>query len=181
MQQAARHAAAISWMPTLLPPSHPVTPLSTVTTPFSQDTYYEQSAKLLAEASGQMQQEVRNLFPTVANTGVIPHHHAPPAASWDAPADAAVAAKEADLEARRRWAGLDTKAVVCGERWADLIHRGVCEEEGHSQQLAGRAWLFAAYRPSRVVSRRVSHRCGCCNFRSYISVIVVVVVQPGRC
>lgn len=67
----------------------------------TQDTYYEQSAKLLAEASGQMQQEVRNLFPTVANTGVIPHHHAPPAASWDAPADAAVAAKEADLEARR--------------------------------------------------------------------------------
>lgn len=50
-----------------------------------------------------MQQEVRNLFPTVANTGVISHHHAPPAASWDAAADAAVAAKEADLEARRRW------------------------------------------------------------------------------
>lgn len=69
-----------------------------------QDTYYEQSAKLLAEASGQMQQEVRNLFPTVANTGVIPHHHAPPAASWDAAADATIAAKEADLEARRRWA-----------------------------------------------------------------------------
>jgi hypothetical protein len=48
-----------------------------------------------------MQQEVRNLFPTVANTGVIPHHHAPPAASWDAPADAVSAAKEVELEARR--------------------------------------------------------------------------------
>jgi hypothetical protein len=34
-----------------------------------QDTFYQENAKLLAEASGQMQQEVRNLFPTVANTG----------------------------------------------------------------------------------------------------------------
>lgn len=76
------------------PPPHPLH-LHT------QDTYYDASAKLLAEASGQMQQEVRNLFPTVANTGVISHHHAPPAASWDAAADAAIAVKESELEARR--------------------------------------------------------------------------------
>jgi hypothetical protein len=71
-----------------------------------------------------MQQEVRNLFPTVANTGVISHHHAPPAASWDAAADAVVAAKEADLEARRRWGLLmmglqQTMVVVC---WIGLCH-----------------------------------------------------------
>jgi hypothetical protein len=36
-----------------------------------QDTFYQENAKLLAEASEQMQQEVRNLFPTVANTGVL--------------------------------------------------------------------------------------------------------------
>ena len=82
----------------------------------AQDTYYEQSAKLLAEASGQMQQEVRNLFPTAANTGVISHHHAPPAASWDAAADATIAAKEADLEARRRWVaapGMQSNSMPC--------------------------------------------------------------------
>jgi hypothetical protein len=87
----------------LLPTPHSMPPLSlnALTQCPPQDTYYDASAKLLAEASGQMQQEVRNLFPTVANTGVIPHHHAPPAASWDAPADAVSAAKEVELEARR--------------------------------------------------------------------------------
>jgi hypothetical protein len=81
----------------------------------TQDTYYDASAKLLAEASGQMQQEVRNLFPTVANTGVISHHHAPPAASWDAAADAAIAAKESELEARRSRDSLEGGAAGADE------------------------------------------------------------------
>ena len=42
-----------------------------------QDDYYKENAKLLAEASKQMQPEVRNWFPTVANVGASPmaHHH----------------------------------------------------------------------------------------------------------
>ncbi|WIA40450.1 hypothetical protein OEZ86_013807 [Tetradesmus obliquus] len=90
----------------------------------TQDTFYQENAKLLAEASGQMQQEVRNLFPTVANTGVISHHHAPPAATWDAPAEAVIAAKEEEIAASRdsRDGGAASPAAADGSMrpdWAE--------------------------------------------------------------
>lgn len=83
-----------------------------------QDTFYQENAKLLAEASEQMQQEVRNLFPTVANTGVIAHHHAPPASTWDAPADALAAAKDAEIAASRD--SKDGEQEGAGPDWAEM-------------------------------------------------------------
>lgn len=75
-----------------------------------QDEFYSESARLLGEAAKRMEidQEIANAMPTVANIGDAPHHHgahrdhhAPGAAAG--PSSAAIAALEAaEAEARQR-------------------------------------------------------------------------------
>eukprot|EP00775_Hariotina_reticulata_P012148 gene12148-12286_t len=89
----------------------------------TQDTFYQENAKLLAEASEQMQQEgptdseadsapLPSGFSRSLPRGAISHHHAPPASTWDAPADAVAAAKEAEIAASLNSQDGDAAAVA---------------------------------------------------------------------
>lgn len=92
---------------------------------------------------------MRNLFPTVANTGVVAHHHSPPASTWDAPADAITAAKEAELAAIRSQDIQQQQQQGQGPDWAE--QRGTAYT---SSAAAARAKAFREERERRTLLQK---------------------------